>query len=194
MNYDDATDRDPRSIVQETLFSRKIEVEKELEEMRAYHRENKESLFGEGNMEDVDRAGREISAQTYYSLLERKTQELEKIENIIKHISEDELFGICEDCGEEIGIERILAIPDVTRCIDCQRDYEKDWARENNRMKFFFLKDRKDDLDMNDGNDDYKASAVEQRIDYHYLSNDDLDEIPLDGNETDRPDKQGPFS
>jgi len=28
-------------------------------------------------------------------------------------------FGLCEHCGEFIGVERLLALPATTRCINC---------------------------------------------------------------------------
>jgi len=31
----------------------------------------------------------------------------------------------CEDCGNEIPLERLAAIPDVSRCVACQRKLEK---------------------------------------------------------------------
>ncbi len=28
--------------------------------------------------------------------------------------------GVCEDCGGEIGAERLAYLPDATRCVGCQ--------------------------------------------------------------------------
>jgi len=33
-------------------------------------------------------------------------------------------FGACEDCGKEIGAERLEALPSATRCISCQANWE----------------------------------------------------------------------
>ncbi|HTN71992.1 MAG TPA: TraR/DksA C4-type zinc finger protein, partial [Methylomirabilota bacterium] len=33
-------------------------------------------------------------------------------------------FGVCEKCGEEIGIERLKARPVTTLCIDCKSSQE----------------------------------------------------------------------
>jgi DnaK suppressor protein len=33
-------------------------------------------------------------------------------------------YGICEDCSGEIGAERLDALPDATRCIRCQVEWE----------------------------------------------------------------------
>ena len=33
-------------------------------------------------------------------------------------------YGICEDCSKPIGEERLEALPDATRCIACQSEWE----------------------------------------------------------------------
>ncbi|TMC91970.1 MAG: TraR/DksA family transcriptional regulator [Chloroflexi bacterium] len=34
-------------------------------------------------------------------------------------------YGICEGCGGSIGEERLEAIPNATRCVRCQADWEQ---------------------------------------------------------------------
>ena len=34
-------------------------------------------------------------------------------------------YGICEQCGKEIGAERMEALPTATRCISCQAGWEQ---------------------------------------------------------------------
>jgi DnaK suppressor protein len=34
-------------------------------------------------------------------------------------------FGRCEDCGREIGAERMEALPSATRCMGCQAQWEQ---------------------------------------------------------------------
>jgi len=29
-------------------------------------------------------------------------------------------YGICDDCGDEIGLERLKALPFAVRCVDCE--------------------------------------------------------------------------
>ena len=33
--------------------------------------------------------------------------------------------GVCEDCGGEIGAERLEALPDATRCVRCQAAFDQ---------------------------------------------------------------------
>jgi DnaK suppressor protein len=44
---------------------------------------------------------------------------LAKIEEALERV-EDGSFGVCEACGEEIGIKRLEARPVTTLCIDCK--------------------------------------------------------------------------
>ncbi len=39
-------------------------------------------------------------------------------------------YGVCEDCGSDIGVERLKASPTATRCIDCQSRHEKTFGGE----------------------------------------------------------------
>ena len=33
--------------------------------------------------------------------------------------------GVCEDCGGPVGAERMEALPDSTRCVRCQGEYDQ---------------------------------------------------------------------
>jgi len=35
-----------------------------------------------------------------------------------------ETFGVCEECGQRIGYERLDAIPYVPRCVNCKQSWE----------------------------------------------------------------------
>jgi len=34
-------------------------------------------------------------------------------------------YGVCTDCGEDVGVQRLEAYPTAKRCIRCQTHYEK---------------------------------------------------------------------
>ncbi|HZO21670.1 MAG TPA: TraR/DksA C4-type zinc finger protein [Steroidobacteraceae bacterium] len=38
-------------------------------------------------------------------------------------------YGICEECGNPIGEERLRARPEATLCIDCQRRLDGEQRR-----------------------------------------------------------------
>jgi RNA polymerase-binding transcription factor DksA len=63
------------------------------------------------------------------ALVDRQINEMRELEISLKYLSELE-FGDCIDCGNEIGFERLLAYPSAQRCIQCQNQYEKNFAHE----------------------------------------------------------------
>jgi RNA polymerase-binding transcription factor DksA len=54
----------------------------------------------------------------------RDVEELRALEAARRRIAEG-TYGICADCGGDIGAERLRAEPAAARCIDCQRRHEK---------------------------------------------------------------------
>ncbi|HEX2332086.1 MAG TPA: TraR/DksA family transcriptional regulator [Burkholderiales bacterium] len=40
----------------------------------------------------------------------------------------DGSYGICAECGGDIGVARLRATPAAVRCVDCQRVHEKTFA------------------------------------------------------------------
>jgi len=58
----------------------------------------------------------------------RDVEELRQIEAARQRLA-DGSYGICTDCGVDIGFERLHAEPEAARCIDCQRRHEKTYRR-----------------------------------------------------------------
>jgi DnaK suppressor protein len=55
----------------------------------------------------------------------REQRLLKKIEQALERV-ETGIFGICEDCGNEINIHRLEARPVTTMCIDCKTLQEEE--------------------------------------------------------------------
>ena len=66
-----------------------------------------------------DRATVESGRSFELRIRDRERKLLSKIEEALNRIDEG-TFGICEDCGEEIGLKRLEARPVTTLCIDCK--------------------------------------------------------------------------
>ncbi|OJW56538.1 MAG: conjugal transfer protein TraR [Thiobacillus sp. 65-1059] len=63
------------------------------------------------------------------AILDRQIHGLRDIEAAFRRI-ENEEYGVCIDCGEEIGFDRLMAYPTAKRCIVCQERREKQYAQE----------------------------------------------------------------
>lgn len=56
--------------------------------------------------------------------LQRRMRERRaRIEAALRRIDAAD-YGVCEDCGEDIGLARLLANPTATLCVHCQADRE----------------------------------------------------------------------
>ncbi|MFC1891964.1 TraR/DksA family transcriptional regulator [Thermodesulfobacteriota bacterium] len=108
------------------LFKNLYDKKEEVENMLFILMEmQKDGMNPYDSIEEFDRAEKEISANMYYSLLERKSNELKSLEKLIHRALHNNDFGYCEECGEKIGAKRLMVMPEATLCINCQREKEK---------------------------------------------------------------------
>jgi len=75
-------------------------------------------------MDDIDLASSELDQSMVYKLRDRERNLLRKIEKTLQKI-EDGTYGICESCGEPIGLKRLEARPVAELCISCKEQAEK---------------------------------------------------------------------
>ncbi len=73
----------------------------------------------------ADRATAESDRAFTLRLRDRERKLIKKIQQALKRIEDGE-FGICAECGEEIGIARLKARPVTTQCINCKSKQEDD--------------------------------------------------------------------
>lgn len=84
------------------------------------------TLPGEINFPDMgDQATAETDRNFILRLRDRERMLLKKIEETIERIDNNE-YGICEECENEIGIKRLEARPVTTLCIDCKTRQEEE--------------------------------------------------------------------
>lgn len=74
-----------------------------------------------------DEASADLMADLAHADTNRDVAELRELEAAAERLDKG-TYGVCADCGGEIEVERLFARPGVTRCIACQRRYEKTHA------------------------------------------------------------------
>ena len=74
--------------------------------------------------DEIDAASSEVGLAFIGRLRERERGLITKIDAALEKIEQNE-FGECENCGEEIGIKRLEARPVAELCIDCKAEQEK---------------------------------------------------------------------
>lgn len=78
----------------------------------------------ENSQDFADQSSFESDRNFILRMRDRERKLLAKIDQAIERIDTG-TFGICENCGEEIGLKRLLARPVVTLCIKCKTMQEK---------------------------------------------------------------------
>jgi DnaK suppressor protein len=71
----------------------------------------------------LDCASFESDRSTALRIRDRESMLIKKIRSSLEDIENGE-YGICEDCGREIAIERLKARPIARRCIRCKTRQE----------------------------------------------------------------------
>jgi DnaK suppressor protein len=74
--------------------------------------------------DDIDRASLETDKSLDLRTKDRARKLIIKIDEALDRI-EDGSYGYCEETGEEIGIERLMARPIATLCVEAQERHER---------------------------------------------------------------------
>ena len=73
----------------------------------------------------ADRATAESDRSFTLRIRDRERRLIRKIQAALQRI-DDGSYGICDDCGEEIGVARLKARPVTKLCINCKSKQEED--------------------------------------------------------------------
>lgn len=75
-------------------------------------------------LDEIDIAASEVHQSLNLRLRDREGMLLSKIDEALERIEKGS-YGVCEECGDEIGVKRLEARPVATRCIQCKEEQEK---------------------------------------------------------------------
>ena len=101
-----------------------------------------ERVVGDALDEAVDSDYGMVNSQ----LAEAESRELAAIENAIEKMEEKE-YGVCETCGRNIPAARLRALPYATTCIQCQRNTERESAKESHAADWSRVEEPSDSSD-----------------------------------------------
>ena len=74
--------------------------------------------------DEMDSASSEINLSFTGRLRERERHLISKIDQALAKIEANE-YGLCENCGEDVGLKRLEARPVAELCIDCKSEQER---------------------------------------------------------------------
>lgn len=113
-------------------FKKRLLAEREHfeEEVRASSRYNMEEALTDSVQElsAYDNHPADLGSETFerekdLALWNNTNEILQRISEALDHMDKGK-YGICEDCGREIDLERLEALPYTTLCIKCQHQEE----------------------------------------------------------------------
>ena len=122
-HYRPSPDEEYMSAVQLAYFREKLrlwrsELEEESRQMMDSLREEIRDVG-----DDIERATREIESALAARTHDRCRQVIMRIDGALRRI-QDGRYGYCDDTGEEIGVDRLVASPIATLCLDAQERSE----------------------------------------------------------------------
>jgi DnaK suppressor protein len=91
------------------------DVQGRIRDVRA---EGDREVLDQGESSEVD-----IQEDIEFALIQMKSETLNKINEAIRRLEED-TYGNCFECGEEIAEPRLRALPFALRCKDCEEARE----------------------------------------------------------------------
>ena len=175
-------DEEFRAKFLETLMEKKQVAEESLAHLKEKKEEYKGSFSADDCIEEFDQAEREMRVQKYYRMLERKNEELEKIEILLHRIYKDEEFGRCEECGKRIPAERLMIVPEASTCVPCQRELERLASRKSSSQSSYFTPSRRKGFSWDDNETSSDEEDLSIKPDIEHLSILDLEETDLEEN------------
>ena len=111
-------DKETQAYFKELLLKRLDELYSEAERAVAGMGDNEENF-----PDPTDRATLESDRNFMLRIRDRERKLIVKIREALQRIA-DGNFGQCEECGDDIGFERLSARPVTTLCIECKRKEE----------------------------------------------------------------------
>mgnify|MGYP001200025724 CR=1 FL=1 len=105
------------------------EIHRSIEEQRQeiltkMHQRSDEGYEPETRGDEADIANSEGIRVTMERLQSRDERLLRKLEEAARWMDDDD-FGYCGSCGDEIGFKRLLARPAARLCIECKESEEQ---------------------------------------------------------------------
>jgi DnaK suppressor protein len=114
-----------RQILEERRREILNEVHEKMRDVRAYGASGE----GQGVLDAAESSEADIQDDIELALIQMKSETLHKIEEALVRLDEN-TYGNCFECGDEISERRLRALPFAVRCKDCEEAREIAEQRE----------------------------------------------------------------
>jgi RNA polymerase-binding transcription factor len=108
------------------LLDERARLEREIADLDANLSESLEDSSEESPYDQhmAETAAVTLDREIDLTLEENARTAIEQIDRALLKL-ENGTYGLCEDCGKQIGEERLEAVPFATLCIQCKRTWER---------------------------------------------------------------------
>ncbi|MDD4732009.1 MAG: TraR/DksA family transcriptional regulator [Desulfovibrio sp.] len=104
----------------------KLEIHRHLrEQLKRLNAESAETVTLENCADNNDYATLLTQHSMETMLRARRVRQIEALERALRRLDLDEDFGMCAECGKDIGLARIKANPAADLCVHCQAEAER---------------------------------------------------------------------
>jgi DnaK suppressor protein len=107
-----------------------------LSEVQEKMRDVRAGGTSEGVLDAAETSEADIQDEIELALIQMKSETLHKIEEALKRLDEQS-YGNCFECGDEISERRLRALPFAVRCKDCEeaREIAEQRARQQSQRR-----------------------------------------------------------
>ena len=116
-------DRELKKMLEDRRRELLFEVQGRIRDARTDTTKERQVL-DQGESSEVD-----IQGDIEFALIQMKAETLNKIDEALRRLNED-TYGVCFECGDEIAERRLRALPFAVRCKDCEAARETAEQRE----------------------------------------------------------------
>jgi DnaK suppressor protein len=124
--------RKRRERLRKMLMEKQRELEKRIaEQIGEKVSEDIKAKLG-STLDEGDLSSAEELRDVNFGILTMYSETLREIREAVDRLEKD-IYGYCEECGQEIDRRRLEVMPFTRYCIDCQREHEKSRVSDQRR-------------------------------------------------------------
>ena len=129
--------------LKELLIKKKLELLAELKKAMGEKLDEDVRMTFDLLKDNPDKSVDELLKHVDAKIIGNKSEEIDDIDSALNKLKEG-TYGVCEECGEDIPIKRLEAVPSASYCVFCQEEIDRQNKDESIR-KECNVKPEKDD-------------------------------------------------
>jgi len=121
-SYNDLSDSQ-MALLEDQLRGQQEELRAEVQEERAKSDNERDRRSAREVQDRGDEANTDQWREANAAMIDHHVDEISGIQAALSRVQSG-TYGLCVDCGESIGFQRLQAYPSANRCVQCQSKVE----------------------------------------------------------------------